>query len=56
MKRPTYDKDYILNILNQLIHDLRFGRIIKFKSKKGLAIKRNGKRIEKILIVRQIEL
>ena len=47
-------KEYLERLLIELKWDLNDGRIIKFKSHKGLRVTKDGIRIEKIFIVREI--
>jgi hypothetical protein len=50
-----YMLDYIKKVLEELKWDLNRGKIIRFKTRKGLNMIRNGKRIEVIFIIREIE-
>ncbi len=47
-------QEYIKKVLRQLIWDNGDGRIVRFKTRKGLNMIRDGKRIEVIFITREL--
>ena len=56
LKMDDYMLDYIKKVLGELRWDLDRGKIIRFKTRKGLNMIRNSKRVEVIFMIREIEL